>query len=430
MKTASRIMLASAVPAMLVLLSMAASAGRIKAYFQMDKKISVSTSEKNDMIPSVVLGNERIFDDYFWLIQGKRIGLVTNQTGVDRNGELTWQKLAARNDLKLAALYVPEHGLDGKAAAGAYVSSYIHSDLKIPVFSLYNDTRMPTPDMLKDIDILLFDIQDIGSRSYTYISTLNYVMKAAAANDIPVAVLDRPNPVGDKVEGFVLDPAMKSFVGIDVIPLAHGMTVGELARFFNRETGAALTIVPMKNYWRDMVFQETGLPWVKTSPNIPDVESAFCYMATGMGDGTGVYMGDYFKWFGVRNLVDNEELSALLNNAGLEGVVFKAETRDGVRGVRLIITDFRAFNPCRSSVYILSYAQALAGCRAPSAGATLFEKVWGTNRMADMYNQRIPPEEIIASWQEETVRFMTERQAYLIYQARPAEEPQVQKPNN
>lgn len=389
-------------------------------------------SSSSTIAPSglVILGNERIFDDYFWLIRGKRIGLVTNQTGVDSTGTLTWRKLAARNDLKLTALYVPEHGLDGNASAGTYVYSYTHGELQIPVYSLYNDTRMPTADMLRDVDLILFDIQDIGSRSYTYISTLNYVMKAAALNNVPVAVLDRPNPVGDKVEGFVLDPELRSFVGIDTIPLAHGMTVGELARWFNRDTGATLTVVPMKNYWRDMIYQETGLPWVQTSPNIPDVESAFCYMATGMGEGTGIYMGDYFKWFGVRNLRNNGELAALLNNAGLEGVRFKPETLGGVRGVRLMITDFQRFNPCQTGVYILSYAQALTGSRAPARGATLFERVWGTDRMAELYNRKTPPEEIIASWSEETVRFREERQPYLIYQSRPGAEPPVQSPKN
>ena len=181
----------------------------------------------------IALGNEVLFSDYGQLIQGKKVGLVTNQSGVNSNGLSTIERLHQESDVRLTALYGPEHGIDGKALAGAYVESYQHPQYGIPVYSLYGKTRIPTKEMLSDIDVLLFDIQDVGARWYTYISTLNYVMKAAKEQNIPVIVLDRPNPLGATiVEGPIAEDPYLTFVGVDNLPMAHGMTVGELSLFF------------------------------------------------------------------------------------------------------------------------------------------------------------------------------------------------------
>ena len=205
-------------------------------------------------IPSFRLGNEVLYSRYHHLIEGKRVGLITNQSGVNSQGVSTIEVLAGDPTVNLVALYGPEHGIDGKAKAGAYVESYVHPELNIPVYSLYGATREPSEAMLKDIDVLLYDIQDIGARTYTYISTLNYAMKAAAKYGKTVIVLDRPNPLGGEiVEAPVLEDELETFVGVDNLPMAHGMTAGELARFFNREISVDLIVIPMEGYTRDMI---------------------------------------------------------------------------------------------------------------------------------------------------------------------------------
>jgi uncharacterized protein YbbC (DUF1343 family) len=209
-------------------------------------------------VPRIKLGNEMLMSKYHYLIEGKRVGLVTNQSGVNSRGESIINILANDKTTSLVALYAPEHGLDGTARAGEHLESYPHPQLGIPVYSLYGSTRMPTEEMLRDIDVLLFDVQDIGARTYTYMSTLNYCMVAAEKYGKPVIVLDRPNPLGGViVDGPVLEEPYKTFVGVDTLPMAHGMTAGELAYFFNRNIGAELFVVPMEGYKRTMVFQDT-----------------------------------------------------------------------------------------------------------------------------------------------------------------------------
>lgn len=371
-------------------------------------------------IPSFKLGNEVLFSRYHRLIEGKRVGLITNQSGVNSEGRSTIDAIAADQSLTLAALYGPEHGIDGQAKAGAFVESYTHPTLNIPVYSLYGSTRMPTEAMLQDIDILLFDVQDVGSRTYTYISTLNYAMKAAEQYGKTVIVLDRPNPLGGEVvEAPVLEDAFETFVGVDNLPMAHGMTAGELARFFNREIGADLVVVPMEGYTRDMIYQDTGLDWVPTSPNIPDIDSVFGYMATGLGEGTGIYQSDKFKWIGGKG-IDSNRFAELLNASGLPGVTFIPEDIGVAGGVRLKITDYRAFNPARSGFYALAYARQLCSFTVPKSGSTpasvvMFDKIMGTNRVGQWLEQKLSPQEIESRYSRELARFKQEREQYLIY---------------
>ncbi len=363
------------------------------------------------------LGNELLMSKYHYLIEGKRVGLVTNQSGVDSSGISTIDKLAADKTINLTALYGPEHGIDGTVPAGQYVESHTHKKLGIPIYSLYGKTRKPTGDMLKNIDVLLFDIQDIGARSYTYMSTLNYCMVAAKDNNKTVVVLDRPNPLGgETVEGPVLEDPYKTFVGVDNLPMAHGMTAGELANFFNRNIGANLKVVPMEGYNRDTIYQDTGLQWVQTSPNIPDIDSVFGYMATGLGEGTGIYQADKFKWIGGKG-IDAQKFAALLNNAGLPGVTFIPEIKGSDGGVRLHITNYRTFNPARAGIYALTYAHTLNNFKVPKSGQTIimFDKIMGTNKIGQYLEQGLTPVQIESAYAPALNSFREERKKYLIY---------------
>lgn len=366
----------------------------------------------------VILGNEVLFTDFEHLISGKRIGLVTNQTGVNSRGESTVDKLYNHPSARLVATYAPEHGLDGKTKAGAYVMSYTDTKRNLPVYSLYGKTRQPSAQMLEGIDLLIFDMQDIGSRTYTYMSTLNYVMKAGAKHNIPILVLDRPNPLGGTiVEGHVAKDKYLTFVGVDNLPLAHGMTCGELARFFNRKIHADLTVIPMKNYSRSMIWQDTGLPFAQTSPNIPDIESAFLYMATGMGEGTGIGQANKFHWIGGKN-IDSVKFADSLNRSGLSGVRFEPATINDRGGVKVIITDYHTFNPAKTGIYALATANLLRPIQVPSEKngvIPMFEKLFGSDAMGKSLKKKLSGEEIVESYQKELNTFKTLRQQYLIY---------------
>lgn len=364
------------------------------------------------------LGNENLMAKYDHLIVGKKVGLITNQSGVNSKGKSTIELLAADPRVELMALYGPEHGIDGQAAAGAYVESYIHPELGIPVYSLYGPTRKPTAEMLANVDVLLFDIQDIGARTYTYISTLNYCQQAAKEYGKTLIVLDRPNPLGGLiVEGPVLEEAFKSFVGVDILPMAHGMTVGELALYFNRNIGADIRIVPMEGYQRSMIYQDTNLPWIATSPNIPDLDSVFGYQATGLGENTGIFQADKFKWIGGKG-IDPEKYARLLKGAGLAGVTFIPEYRGSAGGVSLKITDYRAFNPAKTGIYALTYARSLNNFKVPKSTAqivNMFDKIMGTDKFGLYLEQGLSPEQIVAKYTPRLESFKKEREKYLIY---------------
>lgn len=366
------------------------------------------------------LGNEVLLEGYRHLIDGKRVGLVTNPTGANSQGQLLMNILANDPQVNLVALFGPEHGLDGKAAAGTTVKSYIHPQLGIQVHSLYGDTRKPTAAMLSGIDILLFDIQDIGARSYTFISTMNYCMKAAQESGIPFVVLDRPNPLGGEiVDGPMMEDRFITFVGVDNLPMTHGMTIGELARFFNREIGVDLTVVPMQGYTRNMIWQDTGLTWVPTSPMIPDIDAAFGYGATGLGEGTGIGQQNTFKWIGGKGL-NSQQFAKLMNAARLPGVVYVAEDRGTSGGARLQITNYHLFNPAKSGIYALAIAHQLTNFNVPKSGNTaasvvMFDKIMGTDKIGQWLEQGLTPQQIEAKYAPALNAFRQERELYLIY---------------
>ena len=377
------------------------------------------TAERSNKRAAIKLGNEVLLESYFHLIEGKNVGLVTNQTGVDSRGISFIDILAANEGTKLAALYAPEHGIDGIDRASAWVVSYVHPKFGIPVYSLYGATRMPTQMMLQGIDVLLFDIQDIGARTYTYMSTLQYCLVAAKKYNKPLIVLDRPNPLGGIiVEGPVLEDPFKSFMGVDNLPMAHGMTAGELAIFFNRHIWAKLTVVPMESYHRVMVFLDTGLPFVQTSPNIPDIQSLYGYMVTGLGGGTGVFQAEKFNWVGGKGL-DAVRFAEMLNSAGLPGVLFTPEVRGTAGGVRLEIRDPYSFNPAKTGIYALAYAFMLGDFKVPKStpdNVVMFDKVMGTDKIGQYLEEGLTPQQIVARYSPELQRFKQEREHYLLPQ--------------
>lgn len=370
--------------------------------------------------PSIRLGDDVLITKYHQLIDGKRIGLITNQTGINSQGQSIITVLANYHNATLAALYGPEHGIDGQASAGTYVESYIHKDWNIPVYSLYGKTRKPTPNMLKNVDVLLYDMQDIGARTYTDISTLHDAMEAAKENNKPLIVLDRPNPLGGKiVDGPVLESPYRSFVGVDELPLAHGMTIGEIAQYFNRKIGAHLTIIPMDYYARGMIFQDTGLKWVQSSPRVPGLASVFGYLATGLGEGIGLKNADNFKWVGADGIPANQ-LAKMLNDADLPGVMFVPEMKGFAGGVRLQITDYHSFNPARTGMYVLAYANQLTSSVVKSNDKPIniaqFDKTMGSSDLREALARQASPQELEALYTPLVNSFRMERLPYLIYE--------------
>jgi len=243
--------------------------------------------------PTVLPGIDVLLTDSLGLISGKRLGLITNQTGVDARGVSTIDRLYGLPGVRLAALFAPEHGIRGAAAPGEAVGDSVDAETGLPIYSLYGANRAPTPSQLEGLDVLLVDLQDVGTRTFTYPSTMVLAMRAAAAAGKRIVVLDRPNPIGCEMEGPVLDTAYASFIGMLPVPLRHGMTLGELARFANVELriGADRVVVPGKGWTRCTWFDATGLPWVRPSPNLPDLEAEAWYPGTVLFEATNLSVG-------------------------------------------------------------------------------------------------------------------------------------------
>ena len=364
-------------------------------------------------------------------VRGKRIGLITNQTGVDRAGTLSIDRLAASDAVELVALFSPEHGIRGAAAPGEKVASGTDDRTGLPIHSLYGDTRKPTPEMLRGIDALVFDIQDVGSRTYTYVYTMALGMEAAKEAGIPFVVLDRPNPIGGtRVEGNLLDTAYATFVGMYPIPVRHGLTAGELAQLFNREfgIGAQLTVVRAEGWRRDAWFDRTGLPWVPPSPNIPRLEAAIHYPGTVFFEGTNLSAGrgssHPFEQVGAPWL-DAPAVAREMNERELPGVRFEVvsftPTRPGdqkfdgrpVRGVRLVLTDRDAYRPVATSLVLIE--TIFRRHRDDFEWlVSHFDRLAGTDRMRKAIEAGTLGE-ILLEWDADAARFEETREPYLLY---------------
>jgi uncharacterized protein YbbC (DUF1343 family) len=279
-------------------------------------------------------GADILIIDHLDLLKGKRLGIVTNHTAVLNNGIHLVDTLNSIDGINITALFGPEHGIRGMTAAGKEIKSDFDSKTGIPVHSLYGKDKKPTKEMLNDIDIVLYDIQDVGVRFYTYISTMYYVLQACAESNIPVIILDRPNPIGGViVEGPVLEEDLKSFVGIASIPVRYGMTAGEHANYFAGEgllgKEPDLTIIRMQDWLRESYFNENNLKWIPPSPNIPDFESALVYPGTCLIEGTNVSEGrgtkNPFCTIGAP-FIKSEDLIKDLNGYNIEGAELKQVT--------------------------------------------------------------------------------------------------------
>jgi len=314
----------------------------------------------------VLAGIDVLEKEDFKRLAGRNIGLITNQTGIDRQGVSDIQRLHAAQHVNLIAIFNPEHGLFGKLDK-ELIENSVDPLTGIRVYSLYGATRRPTREMLNGIDTLIFDIQDIGTRFYTYISTMGHAMQAAAENGVGFMVLDRPNPInGVTVDGPVLDDGKQSFTGFHRLPVRHGMTIGELARMFRAELGLDLDleVVPLEGWQRSDYFDDTGLPWVDPSPNMRSLTEALLYPGIGLLETTNLSVGrgtqTPFELLGAPWL-DGAGLAADLQQLGLPGVAFDATEftpyaskfeGEACRGVAFRITDREKFDPLRTGLEI------------------------------------------------------------------------------
>ena len=387
----------------------------------------------------VKTGIEVLRDRNFDILKGKRIGLVTNPTGVDRNLKSTLDILFEAKEVNLTALYGPEHGVRGNYSAGDLVDFYIDDATKLPVYSLYGKTRKPNAEMLKDVDVLVFDIQDIGSRSYTYISTMGLVMEAAAEFNKEVIILDRPNPLGgNRIEGNVVEDGYYSFVSQFAIPYVHGLTVGELATLLNEEgllenkAKCNLQVIPMDGWTREMYFEQTGLPWVLSSPHVPHKFSPFYYTISGIiGELRGVLSIGVgytipFQTFATE-WINGEELASKMNSYQLDGVIFRPITykpyygfgKDKMlHGVEIYITDFTNINLIPIQFYFAQAVNELYGRNIISENEgrfDMFDKVLGTSKIRELFMQNLKVDDILPYLNKDVENFRKLSKKYYLY---------------
>lgn len=393
--------------------------------------------------PVVRTGADALVAGGFEDLSGLRVGLIANHTTRTGEGHLG-DLLAAAEQLDLVALFGPEHGIRGSAEAGESVRGGRDVRTNVPIHSLYGATRKPTPVMLEGLDVLVFDVQDVGARFYTYISTMGLAMQAAAERGIRFVVLDRPNPLGGRyVSGFVLEEPHRSFVGQFPIPIAHGMTVGELAEMIKGEAmlpgleDLDLRVVRMSGWERDMTWQQTGLGWIAPSPNLPTLETALLFAGTCLFEALNASEGRGttrpFELVGSPYL-DGEEAAVQLNARKLPGVRFES-TRFTPRsiagmssdprfrdrelgGIRIVVTDPAALHPVETGIHVIDAFRT----QARRSGAALVSRSeWlttlaGTERLSAMLSRGAAPEEIIGAWKEEVARFDERRRKYLLYE--------------
>ena len=375
-------------------------------------------------------GIEVLLEDSLHLVERRRVGLITNQTGVDASGRSSIDRIYEHPSVDLVALFAPEHGIRGTTEGGETIEDDVDVETGLPIFSLYGAVLSPTPEMLDGIDVLLIDFQDVGARYWTYVSTMTLAMEAAAEQEISVVVLDRPNPIGGAVQGNVLDQAYGTFVGRYPVAMRHGMTLGELAGYYQGEIGIGveLHVAPVDGWRRDMPYAETALPWIRPSPNMPDVESATHYPGTCLFEGTVLSVargtGSPFQQIGAPWL-DGETLADTMNGYGLPGVRFEpvrfapSAPSDGkfdgveVEGVRLVATS-PEYDPTHAAVALLVETRRMSG---PQWGwiQAHFDRLAGTDRLRQAIDAGAALDEIRSGWQDELEAFKRVREQYLIY---------------
>ena len=395
------------------------------------------------MQAQVLTGIEVLRENGFQELRGKRVGLVTNPSGVDRNLHSTIDILFEAPEVNLVALYGPEHGVRGDVYAGGHVENSTDPKTGLPVYSLYGPTREPTQEMLKGVDVMVYDIQDVGVRCYTFISTLGLVMRACAKADIEVLVLDRPNPLGGyKVEGSYVEDGFYSFVSEFRIPFVYGLTVGELASLINEEglnrgqkgdqdpLKCRLKVIPMRGWQRWMLFQDTGLPWVLPSPNIPSIRSAQCYSASGIcGEygylNTGVGYTIPFETFAAE-WIDADALKARLDSYQIPGTAFRtihykpiSGGKKGIliHGVQFFFTDWEKAPVSLIQYYVMQAVNELYPDHNPYPvkSTRMMDIVCGTDYVRTTFGKRLKVADIVDFWNKDVIHFRSVSQLYYLY---------------
>jgi uncharacterized protein YbbC (DUF1343 family) len=375
-------------------------------------------------------GIEVFLSDLPPALRGKRVGLITNHTGIDRARTPDIDLIAQHRDLTLVALLAPEHGIRGDAAEGVKVVDEIDPKTGIKIYSLYlAEDRGPTPEMLKDVDVLVYDLQEVGGRTWTYVSTMALSMQAAARKGIPFVVLDRPNPIGGEiVEGALLDPRFKSFVGMYPIPARHGMTVGELATLFNQQhgIGADLIVARVENWRRSQWFDETGLPWVNPSPNLRSLDALKSYPGSVYFEGTNLSEGRGtdrpFEQIGAPWL-NAAQVAGVMNARSLPGVRFEAITMAvaptaakfkglTIPAIRFVITDRQAYRPVRTALLLID--EIRRHHPGDFAWSKTIDRLTGSDKVRLAIEAgRLQP--LLAEWDREAAAFLESRKPYLLY---------------
>jgi len=381
--------------------------------------------------PAVRPGIEVFLENVPAALRGKRVGLITNHTGIDRSGTPDIDLIAAHKDLKLVALLAPEHGIRGTVEAGEKVTDEVDARTGVPIYSLYlAEDRGPTPQMLANVDVLVYDLQEVGGRTWTYVSTMILAMQAAVKKQIPFVVLDRPNPIGGEiVEGALLDPKFKSFVGMYPIPARHGMTVGELAAMFNRQQGigADLIVIRAAGWRRSQWFDQTGLPWRNPSPNLRSLAALSSYPGTVYFEGTTLTEGRGtdrpFEQIGAPWL-DAARAAATMNERRLPGIRFEAITMsvlptaakfkgETIPALRFAITDRQAYRPVRTALLLIDEIRRQ---HPREFGWTqTIDRLTGSDKVRLAVEQgTLPP--LLEEWDREAEAFREARKPFLLYE--------------
>jgi len=403
-------------------------------------KIKIETKIVKSEISVVKTGIEVLAENNFDILKDKKVGLITNATGIDRHFTSTIDILNDALEVDLVALYGPEHGVRGDRTAGEKLAFYMDKKTKLPVFSLYGKTRKPTSEMLKDIDVLLFDIQDIGCRSYTYISTMGLAMEAAAENEIEMVVLDRPNPLGgNHIEGNIIEGQYRSFVSQFEIPYVHGLTVGELAPMLNSEgmlaggVSCRLTVIPMEGWNRSMTFEETELPWVPTSPHIPHEDTPLYYVSTGILGELGVFSIGVgytlpFRMIGAP-WIDGTIIADELNSLGLQGVTFRPISykpyyalgkNEYLGGVQIHLDDPSDIDLMSIQFLFMEthdkhYPEHKPFELADESRLVMFDKVMGTAKIRELFSKNYRYDDIKNYFQKDVKAFRKLSGKYYLY---------------
>ena len=363
-------------------------------------------------------------------VRGKRVGLITNHTGIDRARTPDIDLIARHPELTLVALLAPEHGIRGNAMDGEHIQDEVDPKTGVPVYSLYlSEDRGPTPAMLQDVDVLVYDLQEVGGRTWTYVSTMALAMQAAKAKGIPFVVLDRPNPIGGEiVEGALLDPRFASFVGMYPIPARHGMTVGELATLFNQKhgIGANLIVARVANWRRSQWQDETGLPWVNPSPNLRSLAALTSYPGTVYFEGTTITEGRGtdrpFEQVGA-SWLDAPRVATIMNAKQLPGIRFEAVTLpmeptarkfpgQAIPGIRFVVTDRQAYRPVRTSLLLIDEIRRQH--TRDFAWTGTIDRLTGSDKVRlAIEGGRLPA--LLDEWDREAAEFSEARKPYLLY---------------